>query len=107
MGRMGRVRSRGLTEFRPPGLNVVDIHLGDADLVVLSYRLPSSQPAFASLCPSQRHMLELLLDGRSNAEIARARKTAPGTVAKQVDAVYRRLGVQSRGELASLFSKRH
>jgi DNA-binding NarL/FixJ family response regulator len=106
MGRMGRVRARGSAEFRPAGLDVVDVSLGDTDLVILSYRLPPPPPVFASLSPSQRHVLQLLLDGRSNAEIARTRKTAPGTVAKQIDAVYRRLGVQSRRELVSLISKR-
>ncbi len=101
---MGRARSRESAEFRPPGLDVVDVSLGDDDLVIVSYQLPAAAIAPPSLRSSERRVLRLLLDGRSNAEIARERRTSPGTVAKQVDAIYRTLGVQSRSELASLIS---
>jgi DNA-binding NarL/FixJ family response regulator len=99
---MGRGRSREPIEFRPAGLEVVDVNLGDENVVVLSYRLPEAASPRVLLSPAQRQVLRLLLDGRSNVEIARERKRSPGTVAKQINEIYRRLGVQSRAGLASL-----
>ena len=46
-------------------------------------------------------MLARVLGGQTNAEISRARGTSPRTVSKQLDSVYRKLGVHSRGELAA------
>ncbi len=56
----------------------------------------------ARLSASEREVVALLLEGRSNAEIARARGTTLGTIGKQIESAYRRLGVRSRGELAVL-----
>src|SRR5271167_697901 len=99
--RMAKAKPRG--EYAPAGLEATDVWLGDERVVVLNYSLtPAPAPALLSkLRPSQREVLRLLLAGRSNAEIARARRTARGTVAKQIDAIYRSLGVGSRGELVA------
>jgi DNA-binding CsgD family transcriptional regulator len=92
--------------FRPTSLEVTDVQLGAGSLVVLSYALVSGGPpgppaALDALRPSERDVLRRVLDGCTNAEIARARGTSPGTVAKQLNAIYRRLGVHSRSELAA------
>jgi DNA-binding NarL/FixJ family response regulator len=42
-----------------------------------------------------------MLEGRSNAEIARDRGTCARTVANQIASMFRKLGVQSRAELAA------
>jgi DNA-binding CsgD family transcriptional regulator len=101
--RAGRQR---VDRFRPPSLEVTDVQLGAGALVVLSYALEPAGPpvpldGLDALRPSERHVLRLVLGGCSNAEIARARGTSPGTVAKQLNAIYRLLGVHSRGELAA------
>lgn len=59
---------------------------------------PSAGPR---LTPAERAVMALLLAGKSNAEIAKARKTAVRTVANQVASLFRKFGVGSRAELAA------
>ena len=47
----------------------------------------------------------VLLEGRSHAEIARARRTSTRTIANQVSAIFRRLNISGRGELMSFLLK--
>jgi DNA-binding NarL/FixJ family response regulator len=103
---MAKDKVRG--EYVPIGLEATDVWLGGERLVVLNYSLaPAPAPSLLSkLRPSQREVARLLLAGCSNAEIARARRTARGTVAKQIDGIYRSLGVRSRGELVAAFCGR-
>lgn len=53
-----------------------------------------------SLTLAERQVVVHVLSGRSNAAIARARKTSSRTVANQLANIYRKLGVSSRWELA-------
>jgi DNA-binding NarL/FixJ family response regulator len=53
------------------------------------------------LTSAERQVVAGVLDGRSNAAIARARRTSSRTVANQLAAIYRKLGVSSRWELAA------
>jgi DNA-binding NarL/FixJ family response regulator len=55
------------------------------------------------LTPAECGVLELLLQGNTNSRIASSRGTTLRTVSKQVDAVYKKLEVHSRGELAQRF----
>ncbi len=55
--------------------------------------------------PAQREVLDLILQGLTNAEIARRRRRSERTVAHQVDSLYRRLGVGSRAELVALAAR--
>jgi DNA-binding NarL/FixJ family response regulator len=43
--------------------------------------------------------MQLVLEGKSNQEIAKSRRTAVRTVANQVASIFRKLGVGSRSEL--------
>ena len=54
-----------------------------------------------ALSAAEREVARLLLEGNSNAAIARERGTSPRTVANQLAALYRKLGVRSRAELAA------
>lgn len=56
---------------------------------------------------SETEVMKLMLEGLSNAEIARSRGRAVRTVANQVASLFRKLGVNSRSELMSLFADRH
>lgn len=49
-----------------------------------------------NLSPQQLACLALLLNGRTNKEIARALDLSPTTVASYLKAVYRKLGTQTR-----------
>jgi len=59
-------------------------------------------PALERLTPAEREVVTGALDGRSTMEIARARDRSFHTVAHQLRAAFRKLGVHSRAELAAL-----
>lgn len=68
--------------------------------ILLSFPLPT--PAWpTALTPSEQDVAALLLDGASNAEIARRRGTSERTVVNQVAAIFRKTNVASRVELAA------
>jgi DNA-binding CsgD family transcriptional regulator len=53
------------------------------------------------LTAAEAEVVELVVRGRSNREIADARGTSPATVANQLSAVFRKLGVHSRSDLVA------
>lgn len=63
----------------------------------------AQRAAVERLTPAECGVLELLLLGNTNSRIAQSRGTTLRTVSKQVDAVYKKLEVHSRGELAQRF----
>jgi DNA-binding NarL/FixJ family response regulator len=54
----------------------------------------------ARLTPSEREVVSHLLCGSTNQDIAQQRGTSARTIANQVQAIFRKLHVQSRVELA-------
>jgi DNA-binding CsgD family transcriptional regulator len=65
------------------------------------FSVPSGQQGGSRLSPAEGEVLRLLLRGYRNKEIAQVRKVSPRTVANQVASIFRKLGVQSRSELAA------
>lgn len=57
------------------------------------------------LTRAQQEVAAHVLAGLSNKEIAEKRGTSVGTVAKQVETLYRRLEISSRRELAALVER--
>jgi DNA-binding CsgD family transcriptional regulator len=53
------------------------------------------------LSPAERRVVELVVRGRTNAEVADRLRVAPKTVEWTLTRVYRKLGVRSRTELAA------
>jgi DNA-binding NarL/FixJ family response regulator len=53
------------------------------------------------LTSAERQVVSGVLNGRTNAAIAMARRTSSRTVANQLAAIYRKLGVSSRWELTA------
>lgn len=89
------------------------VHESDVDLCVAPLARPSDEllvqrriDAAADRCGlgrREKETLELLLAGKTAAEIAEAMVVAPGTAKSHVCHVYRKLGVHSRAELFDEF----
>jgi DNA-binding NarL/FixJ family response regulator len=71
---------------------------GDDQYVVVAFDAPEPAP---SLSPAEREVARLVFAGLSNTDIAIARSTSHRTVANQIAAIFRKLGVASRAELAA------
>jgi DNA-binding CsgD family transcriptional regulator len=79
------------------------------ELVQLNHWLGASElvtegghPCFDRLTATEREVAHLALLGHSDKEIASRRGTTRSTVANQLHAIYRKLGIASRAELAAL-----
>jgi DNA-binding CsgD family transcriptional regulator len=53
------------------------------------------------LSAAERAVVTAALAGKTNGEIGRERRTSARTIANQLASAYRKIGVQSRGELAA------
>jgi len=88
----------------PAGLEITSFKIGSEEYVVLAFNAPTKQESVEGpkrLTASERAVMAFILQGRSNAEIARARGTSASTIANQVSMLYRKLGVSSRRELCA------
>jgi DNA-binding NarL/FixJ family response regulator len=61
----------------------------------------ASDETLAGLTPRQREVLELIVAGKSNKEIARALNLGEGTVKVHLAALFRNLGVNNRAAAAA------
>lgn len=87
--------------FAPAGLRATlaeSVVRGDT-LLIGSYSF-GQDALVAKLTSTERSVLAALLSGSTNGDIARRRSCSEHTVANQVQAIFRKLGVRSRGELA-------
>jgi len=89
-----------LAELGPPrGARVSKFAIGD-EYFVFSY--PSAVATFPStLTPAEQAVAGRIVEGASFREIGKERGTSERTIANQVKAIYRKLGVRSRLELAA------
>ena len=76
--------------------------LGDRVVVVSEIR----NPALLLLSDNERELVQLVARGRRNKEIAASLFVSVRTVEVRLTGIYRKLGVQSRSQLASLISAR-
>jgi DNA-binding CsgD family transcriptional regulator len=75
------------------------VHELGEDLVVLSYA-QSAPVAAESLTEAEREVVQGVLEGKTNREIAADRGRSPRTVTNQLASAFRKLAVGSRAELA-------
>jgi DNA-binding NarL/FixJ family response regulator len=77
----------------------------EAPLIALSHH--DDPKSFSTLTPAERAVALALLRGLSDRNIAQARNSSRHTVSKHVTAIYKKLGVSSRVELAYKLSLTH
>jgi len=83
----------------PAGLTAITFDDGQSRYVMLSFQLDGAEDC-PPLTVAEREVLECVLDGQTNAAIAKKRGTAERTVANQVAALFEKFGVSSRLDLA-------
>jgi DNA-binding CsgD family transcriptional regulator len=82
----------------PRGLDATLFSLDADEYVIFSFPLAEVELP-SGLTRAEREVVQALLDGRSNAEIARDRRTSVNTVANQLRAIYAKVKVSGRLEL--------
>ena len=87
--------------FSPCGLRakLAEVSVKGEDLLVGAYPLVN-EDRIKGLTPAERAVLTDLVAGSTNRDIAQRRNTSEYTVANQVKAIFRKLEVSSRSELA-------
>lgn len=87
--------------FAPTGLRTTLAETAiEGDRLLVGTFPAARSELLARLTGAERSVLAALLAGSTNADIARRRQCSERTVANQVQAIYRKLGVRSRAELA-------
>lgn len=90
---------------RKPGRPRIDgarFVLGGEEFAVITVTSGAEIPAFDELTAAEREVCRYLVEGSTNAAIARARGTSVNTVENQISSIFRKLGVSSRSELAAV-----
>jgi DNA-binding CsgD family transcriptional regulator len=78
---------------------VFEPEFGGPSYFVIS--LASGRPLPYALSPAEREVVELVLAGLTNVEIASKRERSARTIANQLASIFRKLGVSSRFELTA------
>lgn len=78
-------------------MRFASFELGTQRLIVVSRPYASDLP---SLSPAEREVAQLMASGMTNSQIASARGTSIRTVANQARAIFAKLGVSGRREVA-------
>jgi DNA-binding NarL/FixJ family response regulator len=81
------------------GANLVFIDVGPERFAIVTYTWNPQPTRLHGLTSAECNVLQGLLKGLSNPQIAAIRKSAVRTVANQVAKIFAKLGVRSRAEL--------
>ncbi|NUP09893.1 MAG: helix-turn-helix transcriptional regulator [Polyangiaceae bacterium] len=84
----------------PDGLRAKRFSIEGEEFAVLVLPPRSADAASAKLTAAEREVARLTLKGLTNEEIAAMRGSSTRTVANQLQAIYRKLGISSRVELS-------
>ncbi len=93
-------RDQRVAPTPPVGVVAERFAIDGVEMVAFHWETASPPPALTS---AESAVLDHLLQGASNADIARARGASPRTVANQVASLLRKLGVASRYELMARY----
>ena len=98
MGRTPKPPGWGSEPTDPtPPVRATSFHLAEQEYVVVV--LPTRAATLLSAAETQ--VATLILEGMSNAQIAKARRTSGRTVADQIAGIFRKAGIGSRAELVA------
>lgn len=97
-----RVRRRSELASLPMTPAATVVNVGDVDVVVDA--TPDASPTLAGLTEAEVDVAKAVASGASDAEIAKRRGTSKRTVSNQLARIYRKLGLESRAELAALMA---
>jgi DNA-binding NarL/FixJ family response regulator len=84
----------------PPGLELDVLDLDGEEIAVLHFPV-GPRADLMGLSGAEADVATAIVNGMSNEEIARVRRTSPRTVAKQVASIFRKLAISSRRELVA------
>jgi DNA-binding CsgD family transcriptional regulator len=84
-------------------VRTAEFTVGEETFVLLSVPLRTER-GVEPLTPAEREIAAMVVEGMSNAEIARARGKSVRTIANQVASAFRKLRVGSRVELSSVLA---
>jgi len=90
----------------PPGLAVEARRYPESGVIVLSFPLQGGGPTYPPLTRTEEAVLDALFLGYTNAEISERRGVSVRTVANQISAIFRKLGVHSRLDAARIAAER-
>ena len=82
----------------PPGLEAYTFAVEGDEYAILGFTLPELE-APLELSPAERQVVQAVIEGNSNAAIAKARGTSVNTVANQLRSIYSKLKISNRIEL--------
>lgn len=85
------------------GVDVFDLRVADEALVVVS--LPTDRRTLHGLTTAEQEIALAVVAGHSSSAIAKQRGRSERTIANQLAAIYRKLGVSSRAELAARLAR--
>jgi DNA-binding CsgD family transcriptional regulator len=94
----------------PPDLEVTSFSVGDREYAIFRFDVAEPgepPPSPANMTAAEWAVVRLVVDGRSNQDIATERGVAVRTIINQLSSVYRKLGVNSRTELALWWARQH
>ena len=98
-GGMARRSRPGCPEDAEQEPRLTRFRIQSEELAVLSFPIAQASTV-AHLTGAEREVAQAILHGLSNEEIAQRRGTSPRTVANQIAGLFRKMGAQSRSELA-------
>ncbi len=84
------------------GMRIRRFRMGREEFAVVSF--PIEIPAGITLTKAEREVATFVARGMTNKQIAEARRTSENTVANQLKAIFKKLGVQSRVELVKMLA---
>lgn len=95
---------RNTTKPGDDAIRLSRFEVGEDRFIVLSVPI-TARPQLSGLSSAEHEVLDLLVEGLSNAQIARRRRVAVRTVANQIAAIFRKVGVHSRVELIAQLAR--